>query len=223
MIVSFLVALTSAATVVVADGPWPPINEFYSFAVNGVKIYTYDGSKLETYRDIVADVKVDAARSKIIVHATVKVPILGHVHADIAIDTMTGMSLEYVPMLRICKHTPLNLTANLNDLLKKVYDPNGGITTYDGESGAPWDATKMWKFSGSYKAGEQTVSAEAYVLEDTHSLQWGTSNFKGTQYVVNTPGGEQQATFADADFVISGCNANDVVTDPEDYLSVFWN
>jgi hypothetical protein len=221
-----LVALAASSHVVTSDNGWPDIKLYTTFKTS-VEVYTWDGKTLTSFKDIKADAKVDGDRNKAAVSAKVTVPIFGTIDAQAVVDFTTGQAIEYVPFLGLCQHTPLNHTLNLKEYLKKAFDPAGGITKYIGESPAPFDGTNMWKFTSTASAahkrhhngvGNTTVSSDSYFLEDTKQLHWihGTT----TNYVAKLPSGVSEATFTDADFVISGCNT--VITDPTQKLKLFF-
>ena len=110
------------------------------------------------------------------------------------------------------------MTLSLKDTLTKLYSPSAGITTYDGEASAPFDTTKMFEFTSQYTVGNITASADSYWEENTHDGKWIYNKLSGL--VVKIPGGEDQATFTDADFKISGCN--NIIYDPKEKLSIFF-
>jgi hypothetical protein len=224
--VALLAALATANTVVTADNGWPDITLYDTFKTS-VSMWSWDGKTLVSLKDITANLKVDADRNKVYSAAKVTVPIFGTIDAQAVIDFTTGQALEYVPFLGLCQHTPLNHTLNLKEYLKKAYDPAGGITQYDGEASAPFDSTKMYKFTSTASAlhkkhahlnANTTYSSDSYFKEDTKQIAWihGTT----TNIVVKIPTGVEKATFADADFTISGCNT--VITDPEQKLRLFF-
>lgn len=216
-----LVALASAGTIntVVSDdvNDWPVVDTYTTFKAS-VQLYTWDNTTLTPYKDVSADLKVDAGRNKIKADAKVSIPIFGSINAQVLVDLTGGFALEYVPFLGVCQHTALNVTLNMTDILTKIYSPQGGITAYDGESAAPWDATKMWKFTSSFPAGNKTAAADTYFDEASHDGKWIYSTSTG--FVIKVPGGENQATFTDSDFVISGCN--EVIFDPSKKLKIFF-
>jgi hypothetical protein len=212
--VSFLVALAAAGTInpfVLSDSPndWPQLNTFTTFKAS-VEVYTWDGKTLAPFKDTTADAKVDSDRNKVKLDAKVTVPIFGAIDAQVVVDFTLGSALEYVPFLGLCQHTPLNETLNLKDLMQKIYSPTGGLTKFDGESGAPFDTTKMFKFTSSYTYNNTLYTADSYFDESSKSAKWIQGLTTG--YVVKMPTGEKQATFTDADFKISGCNT--IITDP---------
>ena len=118
MVVSLLLAAVASAAVVTSDSnDWPAVHLYDSFKLTQASVYTWDGKSLTSFKDLVADIKVDGARSKVKVDAKIKVPILGHISAEVLIDTVAGTALEYVPSLHICQHTSLNASFPLLDLL----------------------------------------------------------------------------------------------------------
>jgi hypothetical protein len=203
--VSAFVALASCGTVVpehkqtyMTAASWPVLDLYTTFKTDA-SLFTWDGSKLAAYKDITATVKVDSGRNKIKVDAKVSMPLVGKIDAEVLADLTQGMAYEYVPFLGLCQKTPLNMTLNLQEVLQKVYSPDGGVTIYDGEAQAPWDATTMYKFHGS---GPDAV-VTGYFSESSHNGKWLQeipTDPKNPSLVVSIPNGEVQATFTDADF-----------------------
>jgi hypothetical protein len=200
--ISALAALAQCGTV--EAGAWPALHLFTTFKTDA-SLFTWDGSKLAPYKDITATVKVDAGRNKVKIDAKVSLPLVGKVDAEVLADLTEGIAYEYIPFLGLCQKTPLNVTLQLSDVLAKVYSPDGGITTFDGESTAPWDNTKMYKFHGQ---GPDAV-VTAFFDESKENGKWiqeAPTDPKNPALVASIPNGEVQATFADSDFVINGCS-----------------
>ncbi len=167
-------------------------------------LFTWDGSKLSAFKDITATVKVDSERNKIKADAKVSIPLVGKINAEVLVDLTQGMAYEYVPFLGLCQKVPLNMTLQLKDVLAKIYSPAGGVTVFDGETQAPWDQTTMYKFHGS--GPDATVTA--FFDETSHNGKWiqeVATDPKNPSLVASIPNGEEQATFQDSDFTISGC------------------
>lgn len=207
---SVFAALTQCGTINTFLGEeqataWPKLDLYTTFTTDA-SLFTWDGSKLTPYKDITATLKVDSDRNKIKINAKVGLPLVGKVDAEVLVDLTQGKAFEYVPFLGLCQKTPLNATVNLKDVLQKVYSPDGGVTTYDGEASAPWDKSTMYKFHGA--GPDATVSA--WFDESTHNGKWIFEDAKNAtvpDIVASIPKGEQQATFTDADFVIKGCSS----------------
>ena len=198
---------------------WPQLNLYTTFQADSA-LFTWDGHKLSTYKDITATLKVDSGRNKIKINAKVGVPLIGKVNAEVLVDLTKGVAYESVPFLRICQQTNLNMTLNLKDTLEKIYSPIGGITQYDGEKTAPWDNTKMYEFH----AGNVNGTATAWFDEGTHNGKWIYEQSKDSsipQLVVQLPTGERQATFQDSDFVLSGCKTFNA--EPEQRVSIWFD
>lgn len=198
-----ILALSAVASIVAADAAWPKLDLFTTFKTDA-SLFTWDGAKLAPYKDITAAIKVDSDRNKIKIDAKVAIPLVGKINAEILADLTAGQVYEYVPFLGLCQKTPLNQTVSLKDVLNKIYSPEGGVTVYDGEAQAPWDKTTMYKFHGS--GPDATVTA--FFDESSHNGKWISeipTDTKNPSLVASIPNGEQQATFTDADFKISGC------------------
>jgi hypothetical protein len=204
---SVFAALTQAQTFLNYDATaWPEgLVEEYIFQTDAT-LFTWDGAKLSPYKDITATIKVDSDRNKIKVDAKVAIPLFGKVDAQILNDFTKGVVYEYVPFLGICQKTSMNGTFSLRQIISTLYSPTAGVSVYDGETTAPWDKTKMYKFHGT--GPDATVSL--YFDETTKNGKWihevptDTSN---PVLVASIPKGEVKTTFKDSDFVISGCNS----------------
>ncbi len=83
------------------EAQWPELNLYYTFKADA-SLHTWNGQKLEPYKDIEATAKVDSDRSKVKVDAKVHVPWVGKVNAEALLDLTEGMAYEYVPFLGIC-------------------------------------------------------------------------------------------------------------------------
>ena len=218
---SVLAALTQCGTInteVPTAGAWPVLDLYTTFKTDA-SLFQWDGSNLTPYKDITATVKVDSGRNKIKIDAKVSVPIVGKINAEVLVDLTQGQAYEYVPFLGLCQKTPLNVTLQLKDVLQKVYSPDGGVTTFDGESAAPWDKTTMYKFHGQ---GPDAV-VTAYFDESSHNGKWIqelATDPKNPSLVASIPKGEEVASFQDSDFVISGCNSFE--SNPTQRINI-WN
>lgn len=198
-----ILTISALAAIAQCGTAWPTLHLFETFKTDA-SLFQWDGAKLTPFKDITATIKVDSGRNKIMINAKVALPLVGKVDADVLVDPTAGMAYEYVPFLGLCQKTPLNITLNIKDVLDKVYSPDGGVTTYDGESTAPWDNTKMFKFHGQ---GPDAI-VSAYFDETKENGKWiqeTPTDPKNPALVASIPNGEVQATFTDADFVISGC------------------
>jgi hypothetical protein len=75
---------------------------------------------------------VDSVRDKIIVHASVAVPLFGNINADVLYNFQKGTSVAYIPFLGLCQSAPGNATLNLQDVITNTYTKEGNITEYSG-------------------------------------------------------------------------------------------
>lgn len=199
----------------------PELNLYTTFK-SDVSLHTWDGTTLKPYKGITATAKVDGDRNKVKVDAKVQVPIFGKVSAEVLFDMNDGSVKEYIPMLKLCQKQTIPLTGSLKALLEKVYSEQGGISIYDGEAQPAWEAVTYHKFHGSLKADLIEASVTAFVDKTTLNGRWlqESSNVAGDpKVVISVPKGEEQATFTDADFSISGCNSYE--TDPKKFVSIW--
>lgn len=95
---------------------WPVLDLYTTFKADA-SLFTWDGSKLNPYKDITATIKVDSERNKIKVDAKVAIPLIGKINAEVLADLTEGVAYEYVPFLGLCQKTPLNATVQIKDVL----------------------------------------------------------------------------------------------------------
>lgn len=202
--VSLIAALTSANIAYVSDAnaAWPALNQYYSFSA-ATELYQWDGSKLVSTKGVTGTAKVDAGRNKVKIDGKATISGLGSIDGQVLLDFTAGTALEYVKALGICQKKPLNFTLSLKTVLSQLYSESAGLTKYIGQSTAPWDATKMHKFTSTYKQGTETLISDSYWDQSTKSPKWFYSTHTG---VVSKLTNQVEATFKDSDFVISGCN-----------------
>jgi len=209
---------------VAAVGTWPEIN-FYPNAQAEISLHQWNGSKLTPYQEITATAKLDSDRNKIRLDAKVKVPVIGSTKAVVVVDLNVDAptAYEYVPALRLCQSQALPKNGVvLKDLLQTIFSEQGGISTYEGESSAPWDPTTLYKFHAAQTVSTYSADITAYVDETTKNPRWVQEKVTGAKIpeLVISVESDVPATFQDSDFVIDGCTTFNSI--PEEYVSIFW-
>jgi hypothetical protein len=93
----------------------------------------------------------------------------------------------------------------MKTLIPKLFDPNSGISTFNGEQSPAWDASsKSWHFTSSADFQNNNYSIQSYFDELSGNLKWLYS--PADDYVVKINDGFEPGTFTDADFILKGCN-----------------
>lgn len=158
----------------VKQAAWPEVDLYDNFQAD-IALEQWDGKTLKAYKDATGTAKVSSKLNKVRVDAKVKVPLIGHADATVVVDLNVDAPAvyEHVPMLKLCQKTDLPKDGVLlEDILHKIYSETGGITVYDGQSPAPWDATVLDKFHASYSSPSASVQITAYLDKDTHNVKW---------------------------------------------------
>ena len=145
--VSLALAVVAISSLVSAQNQWPEgVTIPYSFKANGA-INTWDGTRLTAFQGVSGSLLADSTRNKAAVHGKMAVPLIGSAEGHFVFDFTKRTMITYIPILGMCKSSPLNATVNLKDMIRDAQDPNGGMSTYLGELAAPWDkATATHKF-----------------------------------------------------------------------------
>lgn len=192
---ALLVASTYASHHTHTVSDWPAIKTATTFKTSAV-VNTWDGKTLKPYQGATANVIVDSERNKAIAHAKVSVPVFGKVDAHVLLDFTKGALLLNVPFISLCQQVPMD-KIKVKDVLTELFNPNGKLTTYVGETPAPWDAkTKSWKFNSHYdfvfNNTKQTAQIDTYFAQATQDLKWLHLATMGFAIQLN---GLQPATF----------------------------
>jgi len=205
-----------------AYGAWPPVNKFTTFKAD-IALYQWNGKQLVAFKGATGTAKVDGDRSKIKLDASVTLPVVGKVAAEIMVDTKAGYAINYIPAMKVCQKQPLPIKMDLKAFLNKLYSEDGGLTTYDGRVKPVWDQKEYDKFHSSVTGSAGSFYLHSYIDPATHNGRWlqeETSAKEDPKLIVSVPKGEEPAKFADSDFVITGC-APKAYTPEEEFFSIW--
>ena len=183
VIAALLVASTMAhGQKKAAQSSWPDIKYLTTFKAQGT-LYTYKNSKLAPFQGASANLLVDGDRNKAMVRAKVQVPLFGAIDANALVDFTAGTAIAQVPFLGICEKRAIGASFNIKTDLPLLFDPNSGLTTYNGEESPAWDAsTASWHFTHGFKVGKE-YGLETYWEKASTNLKW--AYYPDGDYVVN--------------------------------------
>ena len=117
-------------------------------------------------------------------------------------DYNTRTMTEHVPTFSKCNRYTIPDEINVGDVLKKVFSPQSGITTFTGEQKLKWENSAEY----SFKVGKATLeSTEQTLLFSEQSMNLDWVQFLDSPYILNLPKGIVNRTFTDDEFVIPEC------------------
>jgi hypothetical protein len=135
--ISLLFALFGVSCLVSGQAT-PELKIPNSFKAVG-SLSTWDGSKLSPFYGENGTILVDSKKNKIMLHATIDLPVHGPSKTSVLIDFTTGESLTYVPSQKICSSNQIDDIVDLAKEIAKVNDKSSKVTKYLGQISAPWD------------------------------------------------------------------------------------
>ena len=206
--ISLLFAMLGVSSLVSGQAA-PELKIPSSFKAVG-SLNTWDGSKLSQFYVEEGTILVDSKKNKVMVQATIDLPIYGPSKALVVIDFKNRESLTHVPSQKICSRNQIDDIVDLSNEIAKVNDKSSNVTRYLGQISAPWDkSSPTHKFISKDTVNGNVFEGETYYEQSTMALKW--ISFLQTEtkkhFVVGlSQGGLQPATFTDADFELVGCS-----------------
>jgi hypothetical protein len=145
--ISLLVAVSTASIVkykvdnakTLARDAWPKVQLPKSFNYTG-GVFTFNSTtkKLDIFSDTVFTQSVDAESNRALINVSTTIPTVGHIQFYEHFDFTTGKVT--VKNALMCQQQDIQLPTKIDlvELFKVMFDPNGGMTTYNGETTVEW-------------------------------------------------------------------------------------